>query len=74
MTLSLILSTVAQLPSPPKMAEAITPALTPIAFKLFPSEPYSEAGELTELGRGKIKDQCMEVPSLLETTVLLHPC
>jgi len=69
MTLTLILSTVDQLPTPPETVEALTPALTPIAFKLFPSEPYSEARKLTELGRGKTKDQCMEVPSLLETMV-----
>jgi len=69
MTLSLILSTAAQLPTPPETVEALTPTLTPIAFKLFTSGPCSEARKLTELDRGKTKDQHMEVPSLLETMV-----
>lgn len=68
MTLSLILSTVDQLPAPPETAEAVAPVLTPIAFKLFPSEPYSEARKLVA-GRRMVKDECLEVPSLLETMV-----
>jgi len=69
MTLSLILSTVDQLPAPPETFEAITPTLTPIAFKLFPSEPYSEARKLTTPGRRGTKNERLEVPSLLETMV-----
>jgi hypothetical protein len=43
--------------------------LTPIAFKLFPSEPYSEARKLTAPSRRGAKDEHLEVPSLLETMV-----
>ena len=68
MTLSLILSTVDQLPAPPEAVEAMAPVLTPIAFKLFPSEPYSEARKLTSGKRGA-RDERLEVPSLLETMV-----
>lgn len=69
MTLSLILSTVDQLPAPPESFDAMTPMLTPIALKLFPSEPYSEARRLTAPGRRGVKDERLEVPSLLETMV-----
>lgn len=69
MTLSLILSTVDQLPTPPEIPEAITPVLTPVAFKLFPSEPYSEARKLAAVSRRGAKDEHLEVPSLLETMV-----
>ncbi|KAF9652886.1 hypothetical protein BDM02DRAFT_3088163 [Thelephora ganbajun] len=69
MTLSLILSTVDQLPAPPETFEAVTPALTPIAFKLFPSEPYNEARKLATPSRRGAKDERLEVPSLLETMV-----
>lgn len=68
MTLSLILSTVDQLPAPPEALDSITPVLTPIAFKLFPSEPYSGARKLATGRRGG-KDERLEVPSLLETMV-----
>jgi hypothetical protein len=69
MILSLILSTVDQLPDPPESFEAISPMLTPIAFKLFPSEPYSGARKLTAPSRRGAKDVHLEVPSLLETMV-----
>ena len=69
MTLSLILSTIDQLPVPPETFEAITPVLTPIAFNLFPSEPYSEARRLTAPGKRGAKDERLDVPSLLETMV-----
>ena len=68
MTLALIMSTVDQLPAPPEAVEAITPVLTPIAFKLFPSEPYREARRLIA-GRRGAKDEHLEVPSLLETMI-----
>ena len=68
MTLSLILSTVDQLPAPPEALDSITPVLTPIAFKLFPSEPYNGARKLAT-GRRGAKDERLEVPSLLETMV-----
>lgn len=68
MTLALILSTVDQLPTPPETVETITPVLTPIAFKLFPSGPYREARKLIT-GRRGAKDEHLEVPSLLETMV-----
>lgn len=68
MTLSLILSTVDQLPAPPEAIEAATPVLTPIAFKLFPSEPYNGARKLV-VGRRGAKGGHLEVPSLLETMV-----
>jgi len=68
MTLALILSTVDQLPTPPEAVETITPVVTPIAFKLFPSEPYREARKLIA-GRRGAKDEHLEVPSLLETVV-----
>ena len=69
MTLSLILSTVDQLPAPPESFEAVTPMLTPIAFKLFPSEPYSGARRLIVPSRRGAKNERLEVPSLLETMV-----
>jgi len=69
MTLSLILSTVDQLPAPPEAVDAITPVLTPIAFKLFPSEPFSGARKSAAPGRRGAKDERLEVPSLLETMV-----
>lgn len=69
MTLSLILSTVDQLPAPPEVAEATTHVLTPIAFKHFPSEPFNEARKSAAPGRRGAKEECLEVPSLLETMV-----
>jgi hypothetical protein len=69
MTLSLILSTVDQLPAPPEAVEVVTPMLTPIALKFFPSEPYGEARRLAATGRRGAKDQQPGVPSLLETMV-----
>ena len=69
MTLSLILSTVDQLPAPPETIEAATPMLTPIALKFFPSEPYSDVRESIATGRRRTKDEQLGVPSLLETMV-----
>lgn len=69
MTLSLILSTVDQLPAPPESFETTTPMLTPIAFKLFPSEPYNEVRRLATPSRRGAKEERLEVPSLLETMV-----
>jgi hypothetical protein len=69
MILSLILSTVDQLPTPPEGVDVMTPVLTPIALKLFPSEPYSEARKSTAPGRRPAKNERVEVPSLLETMV-----
>ena len=69
MTLSLILSTVDQLPTPPESFGTAIPVLTPIALKLFPSEPYTEARRLTVPSRQGAKDEHLEVPSLLETMV-----
>jgi len=69
MTLSLILSTIDQLPAPPESIGTMTPMLTPIAFKHFPSEPYSEARRLIVPNRRGAKDERLEVPSLLETMV-----
>jgi hypothetical protein len=69
MTLSLILSTVDQLPTPPDGLEVATPTLTPIALSFFPSEPYDEARKLAGLGRRGAKDDQPGIPSLLETMV-----
>lgn len=69
MTLSLILSTVDQLPAPPEAIEVVTPMLTPIALKFFPSEPYREARKLATTSRRGAKDEQPGVPSLLETMV-----
>ena len=69
MTLSLILSTVDQLPTPPEDLEDATPTLTPVALKLFPSEPYSGARKLTAPAKRGARDKEPGVPSLLETMV-----
>jgi len=69
MTLALILSTVDQLPAPPEAVDTITPVLTPIAYKLFPSEPFSGARKSAAPGKRGAKDERLEVPSLLETMV-----
>lgn len=69
MTLSLILSTVDQLPAPPETVQTAAPVLTPIALKFFPSEPYSEARKLAATGRRGEKVEQLGVPPLLETMV-----
>lgn len=69
MTLSLILSTVDQLPTPPEVLETATPVLTPIALKFFLSEPYSDARKSAAINRRGAKDEQLGVPSLLETMI-----
>lgn len=69
MALSLILSTVDQLPAPPEALETATPVLTPIALKFFPSEPYDEARKLAVTSRRGVTDEQLGVPPLLETMV-----
>lgn len=69
MTLSLILSTVDQLPAPPEALETVTPVLTPIALKFFPSEPYDAARKLVITSKQGVENERLGVPSLLETMV-----
>jgi hypothetical protein len=69
MTLSLILSTVDQLPAPPEALDMATPILTPLALKLFPSEAYREARKVAAAEKRGTKDEPLGIPSLLETMV-----
>jgi hypothetical protein len=69
MTLSLILSTVDQLPAPPEALGTAVPLLTPVALNFFPSEPYDVARKLAITSRQGVKDERLGVPPLLETMV-----
>lgn len=69
MTLSLILSTIDQLPAPPEAHQTAIPVLTPIALKFFPSELYSEARKIAPTSSQGAKDEQLGVPPLLETMV-----
>lgn len=73
MILGLILATVDQLPAPEESILDPRPVMTPLAFRHFPSSPFTQARQRLERGKQKRKDErAPRIPSLTET--LIHYC